>query len=359
MVPADESHLVPSPLPDELKDWDNIEDESLFRKPWEHYELFLAQHGYTLLGAPAYDDPQVFERIPRRPALNPFFPKDDEDFVHRPVFMWEEVEYLRLPQFFQPRATLYLGLDKVGRQVLFKAVTRDSAEYKVLSHLRSHNLRQDPRNHTIPATLVSAGDMVFVIQPYWGRCWDWPSPDSVTARFKIVFQLLEGLVFMHENRVGHGDIHRENILWNHSDCRGWTTGEHDPPPGYLFHSTFDFRMAYIDFGCSTLLEPGQSRMVPSNSRPPSDFAAPEQTAEGDSYDVFAADVYNLGKVLQWELEEALKHDDPVARETVESAPDYLDLLRSMTQEDPARRPSSLEAHITFRAIFKNWELTRS
>lgn len=358
MVQETSAHYTPPPLPETLNNWEDIEDRSLFRKPWEHFESCLAQHGYTLLGAPAYDDPRLFERIPKKPALNPFFPQDDEDFVHRPD--WENVASLRMPQFFQQRANIYLGLDHVGRQVVLKAIQRDSSEHKVLRHLCSQALRKDPRNHTIPVTLIPVGDYVFVIQPYWGRCWDWPHPDSIPSRLKLAAQLLEGLAFMHHNLIGHGDIHRENILWNHSDWRRWGTDDDDgPPPGFLFHSTFDFRMAYIDFGCSTLFEPGQSHTIPSDSRPPSVFAAPEQTAEGDSYDVFAADVYNLGRVLQYELDEALGDEDPVARETVESLPEYLDLLNRMTQEDPTRRPSSAEANITVRAIVKNWELTKS
>jgi hypothetical protein len=35
--------------------------------------------------------------------------------------------------------------------------------------------------------------------------------------------------------------------------------------------------------------------------PPTEFAAPEQEDSDEPYDIFAADVYNLGKVLECEL----------------------------------------------------------
>ena len=77
-------------------------------------------------------------------------------------------------------------------------------------------------------------------------------------------------------------------------------------PAVPFHSTFDFRFAYIDFGCAVHFSPDATdHLVTAEHIPPSHFAAPEQS-EGKPYDMFASDVFNVGKVFQTELEEAMQ-----------------------------------------------------
>jgi serine/threonine protein kinase len=132
---------------------------------------------------------------------------------------------------------------------------------------------------------------------------------------------------MHENGIGHGvctsisyksshqqppktesqDIHPHNILFNHDNCRAVElryNGDSDTPI-VPFHSTFDFRMAFIDFECAAHFGRGVSPLVRPGNIPPSDIAAPEQAnLDGGEYDLFKADVFNLGRTLMKEMQRA-------------------------------------------------------
>jgi len=103
------------------------------------------------------------------------------------------------------------------------------------------------------------------------------------------------------------DIHAGNILFNHSNSRPigmGSSGELDAPI-VPFHSTFDFRMAFIDFECAVHFERGMEPLIRPNMVPPSHTAAPEQLKEGEEkYDMFLADVFNLGRTLQIEIQKA-------------------------------------------------------
>jgi serine/threonine protein kinase len=140
--------------------------------------------------------------------------------------------------------------------------------------------------------------------------------------------VVEGVAFMRENRIGHGvrsiscqrffprtefdhqDIHTGNILFNHSNSRLLETlgnsGESDTPI-YPFYSTFDFCMAFIDFECAVLFERDVEPLVHPNMVPSSHTAAPEQLKEDEEkYDMFSAEVFNLGRILQIEIQKARK-----------------------------------------------------
>ena len=97
------------------------------------------------------------------------------------------------------------------------------------------------------------------------------------------------------------------MVWNHDNRRG---KELDVEPGQQpvpFQSNFDFRFAFIDFGYAIRFPPNIfDHVVRREHRPPSDFAAPEQSNFSEPYDVFAADVFNLGKVLRFELDQAIQ-----------------------------------------------------
>ncbi|KZT23264.1 kinase-like protein [Neolentinus lepideus HHB14362 ss-1] len=235
-----------------------------------------------------------------------------------------------------------IGLDIHGRQVCFKATRRDSMEYQILAHLISSHLRSNPRNHTIPVNFIPAGDFIFMVMPCWGTFWTWPGFDSMSSRLKAGAQLIEGLVFMHKNGVSHGDIQEGNIVWNHEEYRAIA------PDGTAYQRTnFDFRMAYIDFGSSTLFKPNQSPLIHTSKAPPVTLIAPELEKEGTWYDAFAADVYSLGMTLREELRNALTgwgresyRVADVARETPQW---YHQLLETMIDSDPQRRPTAKEA----------------
>ncbi|KZT23166.1 hypothetical protein NEOLEDRAFT_1137043 [Neolentinus lepideus HHB14362 ss-1] len=235
-----------------------------------------------------------------------------------------------------------IGLDIYGRQVVFKATRRHSMEYQILAQLNSSHLRSNPRNHTIPVKFIPADDFIFMVMPCWGTCWTWPGFDSTQSRLKAATQLLEGLVFMHKNGVSHGDIQEGNVVWNHDEYR------RRAPDGTTYQRTnFDFRMAYIDFGSSTLFKPNQPPLIQTSKAPPVTLIAPELEKEGTWYDAFAADVYSLGMTLREEIQNALTgraRESQIVADVARETPQwYHQLLETMIDSDPQGRPTAKKA----------------
>ena len=65
---------------------------------------------------------------------------------------------------------------------------------------------------------------------------------------------------------------------------------------------------FIDFGSAVLFPPEVTDQIVNKqpTSPPKEFVAPEQEDSHVPYDIFAADIYNLGKVLEMELCETNK-----------------------------------------------------
>jgi serine/threonine protein kinase len=161
------------------------------------------------------------------------------------------------------------------------------------------------------------------------------------------------------------DLHPDNILCNHEDRHRvaqhkWEPGMTQPP----FQSTFDCQLAFIDFGSAIRFPPNVSDHIVRNRdcAPPVSFRAPEQPPNCHGpYDIFAADVYSLGKILQYELAAASKVGKlefnfdslprgkaaqklpPAGSDTKLVCPAYLSLLGRMTIQDPSDRPIAMEA----------------
>ncbi len=204
----------------------------------------------------------------------------------------------------------YFALDCQCHYIYIKVVPLSSSEWQIIQFLSTDPLRADIRNHTIlNMSIIPAGEWVFFVQAFWYDNWVLPPFDTVNSRLKMSRQLLEGLAFMHEHGIGHGDIHPGNLLWNHDGTRGNGVSCF-VEPGHIavpFQSTFDVRFAFIDFGFLVRFDPGDTKHLAEPGHcPPDEFAAPEQFRTGEQYDLFALDVYNLGRVLEHELEEATK-----------------------------------------------------
>ncbi|KAJ7760288.1 hypothetical protein DFH07DRAFT_740825 [Mycena maculata] len=101
---------------------------------------------------------------------------------------------------------IQLTIDSRGREVIIKAVPSLSIEANVCQHLSSSSLHHLHDNHTIPIpSIIHYQDVTCIIQARWG---DWSSfPETPSIEFwagQYMYQLLEGLSFMHENGIAHG-----------------------------------------------------------------------------------------------------------------------------------------------------------
>jgi serine/threonine protein kinase len=174
-------------------------------------------------------------------------------------------------------------------------------------------------------------------------------------------------------KFANQDIHTGNILFNHSNSRPMgmgSSGEFDTPI-VPFHSTFDFRMAFIDFECAVHFQRGIEPLIRPNMVPPSHTAAPEQLQEGEeTYDMFSADVFNLGRTLQIEIEKArvvsiyylaplfftvnvdfyLQKNHRAVTTACQKIRQYDSLLDLMTKEIPSERPTAATAYQLLMAI---------
>ncbi|KAG7440649.1 uncharacterized protein BT62DRAFT_1012425 [Guyanagaster necrorhizus] len=103
-----------------------------------------------------------------------------------------------------------------GVKVALRIVPVGSQELAMMMHLSSPQMRSDPRNHTVPVlgTIPIPGeenDRVFVILPVLR--WFHPPDFHCRRQFADAFrQILEGIDFMHENNIAHGDACTLNFL---------------------------------------------------------------------------------------------------------------------------------------------------
>ncbi|KAF8194825.1 hypothetical protein K438DRAFT_1827462 [Mycena galopus ATCC 62051] len=64
---------------------------------------------------------------------------------------------------------IHLALDQKGREVIIKAVGRDSSERHIIERLTTSPLRDHPENHTIPVmSILDLGRTTFLVQARWG-----------------------------------------------------------------------------------------------------------------------------------------------------------------------------------------------
>ncbi|KAJ7291710.1 WD40-repeat-containing domain protein [Mycena rebaudengoi] len=316
----------------QFQPWETYEPTE-FEIPWLLFADLLHGHGLSLGRTKYYDDLSHNTNLLRRAAVEPFYPRNDEDFVHRLDGDWNPSVKVRdrAITFFQENVFINLALDQYLRHVIVKVIMAGSIELQILKHLSSDPLRSDPRNHTIPVLqFIPCNGFEFSVQACWYEHWQSPPFDCARSRFEMARQLLEGLVFMHEQFIAHGDIHPRNILWNHAPTF------YEPSR----HSKFSFRMAYIDFGGGMIFSAENRHSRGSGVRPPSAWAAPELSLS-QPYDLCAADVCMLGKVLQGEMEDGQKYYNiPPDVEVYER---YHILLVEMTSAKPEERPTASAA----------------
>ncbi|KAJ2924350.1 hypothetical protein H1R20_g12738, partial [Candolleomyces eurysporus] len=92
-----------------------------------------------------------------------------------------------------------------------------SDELKVYQRLNTPAARCDLRNHTLPVLdYFSFNGLVFVVLPRWGAdAFSIRDPfKSISEMFDIAEVFFEGLEFLHEKRIAHGDIAENNVVIN-------------------------------------------------------------------------------------------------------------------------------------------------
>ncbi|KAJ6599660.1 kinase-like domain-containing protein [Mycena sp. CBHHK59/15] len=303
---------------------------------WEAYGPLLSRRGLILYDTTEFDEAPP---PPRSPALDPFDPRDDEDFISRIYRREGDIFFThhrtRPGDWGSLTPFVHLALDSRFREVMIKAVPSGSQEERIIRHLSSTSLRRFSENHTIPVmSIFRSHDATFVVQAYWGTLEKTHSSEvpsmSFWAAIKL-YQLLEGLVFMHQHGIAHGDIYPGNLTQNFQNARS-------PAPCAFFHAWKNnpsYRIAYIDFEFAIRISddtPRETfRCAVTGNGPPLGYRAPELDNKSSMYDPFAADVYSLGYLF-------LTHQPPA---TIPGC--YQALIEDMMKVIPAARPDARTA----------------
>lgn len=241
------------------------------------------------------------------------------------------------------------------QQVMIKMVipSGEEAEGKdelvLLQYFSTLPLRDDPSNHVVPYLdsfpIPGINSGHFVVMPLLSRYEDLPFHNLAEVH-ELLRQLFDGLSFMHRNNVAHRDIASPNVMM---DAR--PLYKEPFHPFYQTHSLDTKRLIYphyrrseknaryyyIDLGYAKWFrDPGTPRLVVGRD---ARETAPEQE-EGNPYDPFLADIYQLGTML---------HRDLIPK--VPGLEFLLPLAQDMAKQNPSDRPTLENARSAMNTAF--------
>ncbi|KAI0077229.1 hypothetical protein K474DRAFT_1596436 [Panus rudis PR-1116 ss-1] len=293
---------------------------------WKDRYSFLREHGYLL-----------------RPRYNPTWTPSWLNTNRDPDFCEDSIKTM-LPK---KRAVMDATRLLDGSRVSIKRVSTLNNEIKIARYLSSDVLQKEPDNHCILMLDVLTDPIepstALMVMPYL-RPFDNPPFGAIGEVLDFVRQTLEGLSFMHRHGVAHRDCAAGNIMM---DARSIYPKDHHPvrldytPDGVFDAPQYNridhpVRYYFIDFGISSLFQPGESRLVVGAK---GQDKSPPELSNKIPYDPFPLDVYILGHVYQEEFVEkyhGLEFLEP--------------LISSMMHPQPNRRPTPESAQQLFKDI---------
>ncbi|CAE6507625.1 unnamed protein product [Rhizoctonia solani] len=300
------------------------EELSEVERFWVSYQPYLLSKGYQL-----------------RPRYRPGWVPSWEDTNLDPISCEDSDNALPIRTLDATRLSDQL-------QVIIKIVMPSTddregeEELVILRHLSSEPYSTHPRNHAVECldsfSVPGVDRGMFYVMPLL-RAYDDPPFHDLGEIREFLTQVFEGLQFLHEKDIAHCDIASANIMMNgrvlydepfHPFHQGFSLDRKRQIQPRYSRSQRPIRYYYIDFGYAKWFrDPNQLRVVHgSRARE----RAPEQL-NGDTYDPFKADIYQLGAILR--------------RDLIPQYPDLcflLPLAREMTHRDPVGRPKLKQAY---------------
>uniref|UniRef100_D8PUI8 Protein kinase domain-containing protein n=1 Tax=Schizophyllum commune (strain H4-8 / FGSC 9210) TaxID=578458 RepID=D8PUI8_SCHCM len=327
-----------------------------FERWWVDHQPWLEGHGYML--RPRY-----------RPGWTPSWYADGMGETK-----WNAEDCIIMSYPFLMDATRRTD----GVVVMLKRVdtTRHPTEVEMTARLSSPPLSSDPRNHCIPVydVLQDPEDDKYqlMVLPLL-RCYASPRFDTIGEAVDCFRQIIQGLCFLHENKIAHRDIHPLNIMMDASplyttpyhpieqtkrrDFKGLVTASYT-------RTQRPVRYYIIDFGLSvrydTLDPPPMEIPVLGGDKTVPEFKGndPSKRYGGLSnlYNPFPTDVYCLGN---WIREDFLERLNEVLTSKRLGFEFLRPLVESMTQADPSKRPTMdevAERYESLVATLSSWKL---
>ncbi|KAF8179721.1 hypothetical protein K438DRAFT_1977089 [Mycena galopus ATCC 62051] len=124
----------------------------------------------SVMGTVALYDTPEWDATPRGPVLvarDAIHPQDTENFSFCFVPNLQRTGSDYIWMIVDP--AIHLALGQKGREVIVKAVGRDSSEKHIIGRLTTSPLRDHPENHTIPVmSILDLGRTTFLVQARWG-----------------------------------------------------------------------------------------------------------------------------------------------------------------------------------------------
>lgn len=253
-----------------------------------------------------------------------------------------------------------------GLSVMLKRVdkTCHPTEVEITTLLSSPPLASDPRNHCIPLFDVlqvpDDANMRLMVLPLL-RAYDKPRFDTVGEVVDCLRQVIEGVQFLHAQKIAHRDIHLLNIMMNGDPLyampfhpvdkdmrRDWKGSLY---PSYT-RTQRPVKYHIIDFGLSiqyaTLDPPPSEFPILGGDKSVPEFVGDDPTKHlgglSKPYNPFPADVYCVGN---WICDDFLVGSLSSKRLGL----DFLwPLVDEMTQDDPSERPTMDQALAMFESI---------
>ncbi|KAG5350233.1 hypothetical protein C0989_012006 [Termitomyces sp. Mn162] len=307
---------------------------------WRDHYNFLKKHGYTL-------------RARYNPDRVPSWKK--EKYTSKRFTDFEDGQYSRHGKILDAtRAD--------GTLVVLKDVSIDTKEHEIRigKEFSSGALATHPKNHCVPFLEViypqEGSRTAFIVMPYLLET-NYPSFQTIGEVVDYFRQIFEGLQFMHENNVVHGDCKTDNFM------AGTVSLFNIPPHPAQRLMRLDYRGPVSVSSCRTkkpvkyyLIDFDLSEVYPSEDaphlrQPPwgGDKSVPEVfLPNAPPCDPFAVDVYCIGN--------SIREDYLDGREILEEAKKGFDFMRGlvndMTNSDPRKRPSMSEVVSRFEDIIK-------
>ncbi|KAI0077830.1 hypothetical protein K474DRAFT_1697485 [Panus rudis PR-1116 ss-1] len=234
-----------------------------------------------------------------------------------------------------------------GSRVSIKMVKTNTQEAEIGLYLSRPELRRDPRNHAVKVFEVLPDPLdisqKLVVMDYLCPFND-PEFLAIGEVVDFIGQTLEGLAFLHSQRIAHRDCAAGNIMM---DGRPLYPQGHHPvrrayAPDAMWHvhplARIDHPVKYyfIDFGISSHFREGETPLVLGTKGRDKE---PPELSDVTPYNPFMLDIYILGNVYKKEFVEkyyGLEFLQP--------------LLSSMLQEEPELRPTADAARLQFMRI---------
>ncbi|KAI0337435.1 hypothetical protein BDW22DRAFT_1349153 [Trametopsis cervina] len=203
------------------------------------------------------------------------------------------------------------------------------------------------RNHTIPAEIITCSKTSIIVMPYLREAiiMSWDSLDTLTD---VIWQVLQGLEFMHENGIAHFDVHLDNLV---VCCK-------PSLPTSLF-PVEQSKCYFIDFGSSKQLPPPPRGGHGDIYIPFLPYGGHYDPPEGrERVNPYAYDIYSTGQTALYMCKMATFYARRERDERFRVPPALREFCRILANDDTRMRPTASRSMMLLRITWRWNKMTQ-